>query len=417
MRITTRFLLIFVVSSVIFMVGFFLVLNYTLIDKIKEIEVIEVINDGEVVNSVIEFIVENLRLHAIDFGGWDEMYENSQNPDPDFMFENIDDWVGKAFGVAKAQIIDADKKILHAFTEESHVGKVSDSDLYDFIFNLEIFEETMARSSVSGIAEIDGKAFYYATSIITTTEVEATDENYYVVEEDSLIGGMYFVMKFFDEQAEEQISEITGLPISFHVLEREAGKVVSHYSCPETPCGTIEELGDLIIFHQPIFDENGRVVAYSEFSKSREAFQFFIVYVRTLTLLVTGIVAAFLMFLMLVVWQMVTRPLKKLSDDISGIDIDNPRLLKQSKRPDEIGEVAKAFNRVLTTVKKYYQEVAAKTDALEKASSQTEERLGTINKMNKYMVGRELEMDRLKKQAIKYKSILKKNKIDDPFAR
>lgn len=417
MRITTKFLLIFALSSVIFMVGFFLVLNYTLINKIRNIERTELVGDSMVITSVIESLIEDLRMHSLDFGGWDEMYEYTQYPDEEFVYENIDGWVDIAFGVVKAQILSRDGKIMHSFTEEEHLDRVSDEELSKFIYDNDIFDDTLESSSESGVGKIGDFSFFYATSIITETFTDVTDDGYYVIEEDTPIGGIYFVIRFFDDHISKQISDVVGLPVDFHIPGREAGMAIGRDMCPVEPCGIVEERGDIIVYHQPLLDEDNNIVVYSEFLKSRDTFTFFIGYVRILTLLVTGIATAFLLFLMLVVWRMVTRPLKKLSDDISEIDINNPQSLTQSKRPDEIGEVAKAFNRVLTTTKKYLQEITTKSGALEKANTQTKERLGTINKMNKYMVGRELEMDKLKKQAVKYKSILKKNKIDDPFSK
>ena len=106
---------------------------------------------------------------------------------------------------------------------------------------------------------------------------------------------------------------------------------------------------------------------------------------------ILGVVCAFL--LAVYIANSITKPIIKLKNSIKNINEKNLNQQIEINSQDEIGELSNVFNNML-------QKIHISQENIE---LQIAERTAELNKLNKYMVGRELKMIELKK-ALEQKS-------------
>ncbi len=96
--------------------------------------------------------------------------------------------------------------------------------------------------------------------------------------------------------------------------------------------------------------------------------------------------------------RLISKNIRKVRDAALEISSGNFRgkILVRSK--DEIGELATAFNTMADRLQETRQKVNERTQELEKAKNISEEKAGELERMNKFMVNRELKMVELKKE-------------------
>lgn len=405
MNLTTKFLLIFSVTAFIFIVIFSVSLDILFINQTKDIERVEAEADGVSVYAALESLVQNLRAHTVDYGGWGEMLYFARNRNKEWAVENIDNWVPISFHVDIALVFDANGQPVHEYYGEDQ------PKILDAVREHNIFEETIEETSVSGFIDAEGEMFYYAASVITWTEVELTEDNYLIIEEDTPIGGIYFTAIRLDGDVEAMAQDITGKEITFAALGDFENSVQYYLDNPTE----IDEANNLIRLHQPIRSDEGEVIGCVCLTKEMRILSFagasVVHMILTQILLILLFIAASAV-ITIMVWS---RPLKKLSETISESKPESLKPLPQAERNDEIGEVASSFNSLTKTLHKYISRLEKSRRELEKERTETEKRMERIDKMNKFMVGRELEMDKIKRRIEEYKKILKENDIKDPF--
>jgi len=356
--------------------------------------------------SALNKIVDDLRVHSLDYAGWDEMLRAVRQRDVAWAVDNIDNWVGSTFGVDAVYLFNTDNQIVHHFSNQDRPG------LEEVIKEQGILERVYEDTSASGFFEYNGQIYFYGASLITWSNVEITDDNYFVIGDDTPIGGVYLAVTALDSEIEETAKEISG-------------KKIAYISRGDIPTAQFEDYlvhdtiisRDTVMHHDRIIDAHGNVIGFSCMTKSRDITALMRNNIYRIVAVLSLTVALFVVFWMLITYLILSRPLNLLAKDITGIKPEEIEPLDQAKRSDEIGGVAKAFNEAALTIRRYQSDIESSRAGLEKANKEVSDRLDTINTMNKFMVGRELEMGHLKKQVAKYKSILKRNKLKDPFEK
>lgn len=103
--------------------------------------------------------------------------------------------------------------------------------------------------------------------------------------------------------------------------------------------------------------------------------------------------------------------LSKVSQDIAAGNFNSELKDIDSNSSDEISVLTKAFNTMALNLKDIYsrldQKVKERTEKLEASELVLKKTLADSERLNKLMVGRELEMLKLKKEIIEYKNIKK----------
>lgn len=111
-------------------------------------------------------------------------------------------------------------------------------------------------------------------------------------------------------------------------------------------------------------------------------------------------VALFFAFSLFIRWLL--SPLKTLSKSAEDIGKGNFDQKIKIKSDDEIGQLANAFNIMTTELKEFYKsledKVALRTKEAETATQEMKKKVSELERLNKTMIGRELEMIELKKK-------------------
>ncbi len=95
----------------------------------------------------------------------------------------------------------------------------------------------------------------------------------------------------------------------------------------------------------------------------------------------------------------ITKPLKKINKGIKVITNGNLDYKIETNSKDELGQIANSFNRMAKKLKLYYENI----------EKEVKERTKQLNDLNDHMVGRELEMIKLKKRLQKKSKNYEKN--------
>jgi HAMP domain-containing protein len=122
-------------------------------------------------------------------------------------------------------------------------------------------------------------------------------------------------------------------------------------------------------------------------------------------LLIFAIPVAALLALILIslVYKLIFKPLKNLNDVIDKITAGDLEQRAYVERDDEIGELAKKFNKMTAKLQKTKKSI----------QDQVDEKTEDLKKINRHLTGREIKMAELKKENKKLKKELKKKKDDN----
>jgi len=148
----------------------------------------------------------------------------------------------------------------------------------------------------------------------------------------------------------------------------------------------------VIHFRDPIFDWQRQVIGqYDVVHSSQVLRQNWLIIIQQFQIF-TAFMLVFLTTIITIVYILISRPLRQLSDSIATGDAE--RIEPLLRRKDEIGEAAKLMQQV----KEQEKSLQVLNQAAEEARHRADLRSREAERMNDLMVGRELKMIALKKQ-------------------
>lgn len=162
---------IYILCFIIMVCIGYAILEWTMMNSIKEIEEISVNENLSRVQSSIKENISYLEIIATDWGGWDDTYFFTQNNNVEYIESNYQDESFINLGVHLIAIADDNGKVLYARQWDSQEEKTKEisPQLYNLIEKTGVLNNKDANKDFSGIIEADEGAMLIGTHPVLTS--------------------------------------------------------------------------------------------------------------------------------------------------------------------------------------------------------------------------------------------------------
>ena len=401
LSIRTKIILIVLIGIIVVGAAIYAVSTRVLIQSYLAIEHDDVVQNIKRANDAITNRITELDVKLRDWSSWDQSYAYAKSHDPQFEELELHDLV--LFNLEINAIIYFDlngkpffEKVVDLERKERIPGETITSAI---ITQTDIIARANAGSSTAGIISLpEGSLLVVAQPILTSFN------------EGPVAGTMVFA-RFLDTQAIEHLRQLTHISIKIFPYNAPA--------LPEDVGAAREALSRENIYAvQPIsngsvggytvlYDLNNRPAFILSIDTPRNVYNQGQATIRTFVAIggfATVAIGAILLFLL---EYFVTSRFARLSKEVAAIGVAHDiaaRVTEGAK--DEVGQLADTINTMLTELSIAQKKEWESHEAEQAAGEKLKERMKEIERLNGFMINRELKMAELKEENVKLRKRL-----------
>ncbi len=364
MSLTKKIALYFALLGLCLALGSYAAIRHTVIPAFEEFEADATLDAMQRVNRVLDSEVQIFETLLGEYAHWNDTYNFVLGKNEEYVRENLDPAYWRTIGVHVAVIYDQKGDIVWSTDTEAPDGRLP--DLSTLLVTPVTPSHPLLRArpdlkAESGlIRSRDGLMIIAAAPILTTySEGPAVG---------TFIAARHVRDPFIADLAKRASANVVVEPIG-------SGSVLGHtvdelrFMATTGVLRHVHRVDDMVIGHQILRDVTGRAAALAEVRLPPIITAIGANATRAAMLLITVVTAAFLIVGLIVMRQIIVRPVNALAGSMQHIrktgDLDVE--IKQDRR-DEIGELAREFDEMTTNLHLTQRELEVTRDVAVEAS-------------------------------------------------